>query len=263
MSEPSNVVVETVGPIDWIRLNRPEMRNAIARDSAERVTEALRASERRGARVVVLTGSGGSFCSGADLKAEGVDLGDPSSIRSILVEAYHPLLLTMTRIPIPVVAAVDGIAAGIGCDLALAADLRLASARAAFSQIFVQVGLIPDGGGTFTLPRLVGMTRAMEMALTGRKVPADEALAWGMINHVFPTETFGDEVRAYVEDLATRAPLSMARSKQAIREACEAVTFERSLQREAELQGDLFASRDFVEGVTAFVEKRKPTFEGC
>jgi enoyl-CoA hydratase/carnithine racemase len=84
-----------------------------------------------------------------------------------------------------------------------------------------------------------------------------------MINHVFPTETFGDEVRAYVEDLATRAPLSMARSKQAIREACEAVTFERSLQREAELQGDLFASRDFVEGVTAFVEKRKPTFEGC
>lgn len=262
MSDQQIVMVETIGAVDWIRLNRPEVRNAITRESAERISAALEASEKRGARVVVLTGSGGSFCAGADLKSKGVDLADPSSIQSILLEAYHPMLLTMTRLPIPVVAAVDGIAAGIGCDLALAADLRLASERAAFSEIFVQVGLIPDGGGTFTLPRLVGMTRAMEMAMTGRKVPATEALAWGMINHVYPTESFEEQVRSYVEELATRAPLSVARSKQAIREACEGSTYEQALKREAQLQGDLFASRDFVEGVTAFTEKRKPRFEG-
>lgn len=257
------VVRETKGPVHWIRLNRPEIRNAICRESAQLALTALKQCENEGARVVVLTGSGGSFCSGADLKAAEFDIADPTeTATSVLVKAYHPLALAITGSPIPVIAAVDGVAAGVGSDLALACDIRLASDRAVFTEIFVQLGLIPDGGGTYTLPRLIGSGRAMEMVMTGRKVSAAEALAWGLVSFVYPAAQFDDQVQAYAERLAAKAPVALARSKEAIRQSWEVASFEEALTKEGAIQKELFGTQDFIEGVTAFFEKRPPQFQG-
>lgn len=256
------VTTQQVGAVKWIRFNRPEVRNAVGVESADRLCEELLAAEKEKARVVVVTGTGGSFCSGADLKAVNVNVTDRGAITSILEDHYHPMLLALAELPMPVIAAVDGAAAGIGCDIALACDIRLASANAVFSEIFGQVGLIPDGGGTFTLQRIVGMGRALEMTLSCRKIGARQALAWGIVSRVFPVERFEQDVQAYAEHLAMGAPLAMARAKKAIREASENRTFEQALKREAELQQDLFVSKDFHEGVSAFVQKRAPRFTG-
>lgn len=256
------VLTEKVGDVTWIRFNRPEVRNAIARESADLLRAAFERCETDGTRCIVLTGSGGSFCAGADLKAGGIDPTNPSSIKTVLTEHYHPMLMKMTELPIPVIAAVDGIAAGIGSDIALACDMRLASEQAVFSEIFVKIGLIPDGGGTFTLPRLIGMGRAMEMAMTGRKVEAHQALEWGLVNYVYPTETFEEQVKKFAETLAKNAPLSMGRGKLAIRQAAGNCTFEQAIKKEADLQTELFASDDFKEGIMAFIEKRPAQFQG-
>lgn len=256
------VVSEMRGRVKWIRFNRPEVRNAIAPESADRVRAELESCRDQGARVVVLTGVGGSFCSGADLKALGPRMGEFRDVRSVLADHYHPMLRTMTELPLPVIAAVDGGAAGIGSDIALAADLRLASSTGFFAEIFVNIGLIPDGGGTFTLPRLVGMGRALEMAMTGMRVPAEQALAWGLVNHVFPAAEFEKRVDEYAAALAEKAPLSIARTKAAIRGSLEAASYAQALAREAELQQELFVTSDFQEGVMAFLEKRPPRFEG-
>jgi 2-(1,2-epoxy-1,2-dihydrophenyl)acetyl-CoA isomerase len=164
--------------------------------------------------------------------------------------------------PVPIVAAVDGVAAGIGCDIALACDIRLASDTAVFCEIFGQVGLLPDGGGTFNLPRIVGLGRAMEMALTCQNVRAEQALEWGMVTHIYPADAFKQHVQSYVERLAYKAPLAVARTKQAIREAVGNFSFADAIKRESELQKDLFVSRDFKEGVNAFLQKRSPNFRG-
>ena len=192
----------------------------------------------------------------------GVNPSDLDGIRSILVDHYHPMLEKMVHMPIPVVAAVNGIAAGIGSDIALACDIRLASEQAAFAEIFVKIGLMPDGGGTFTLPRLVGMGRAMEMAMTGRKIEAHQALEWGLVNHVFPADTFEQQVNKFAETLAKGAPLSIARAKMAIRQAAGEGTYRQALKREADLQMELFQTTDFIEGVLAFIEKREAKFKG-
>lgn len=250
--------------VKWISFNRPQVKNAIGPDSADRVAEEVLAAPDEKARVIVLTGTGGSFCSGADLKALAPLLGssDIGSVRDVLVNHYHPMLLAMTKSPLPVIAAVDGAAAGIGSDTALAADIRLASDRGFFAEIFVNISLLPDGGGTFTLPRLIGMGRALEMAMTGARVGAEQALAWGMVNHVYPTAGFEAKVQEYAEMLAVKAPLSLARTKQAMRAACENMDFHQALLQEATLQQALFQSQDLQEGVMAFLEKRPPNFQG-
>lgn len=256
------VVSELRGKVKWIRFNRPEVRNAIAPESADRVREELERSVGEGARVIVLTGNGGAFCAGADLKALGPRMGEFTGVRSVLVDHYHPMLKTMTELPLPVIAAVDGSAAGIGSDIALAADIRLASSTCFFAEIFVNIGLIPDGGGTFTLPRLVGLGRALEMAMTGMRVGAEQALAWGLVNQVFPAAEFEKKVDEYATALADKAPLSIARTKAAMRGSVDGGTYAAALEREAELQQELFVSHDFMEGVTAFLEKRPPRFQG-
>jgi enoyl-CoA hydratase/carnithine racemase len=256
------ITTQRVGEVKWIRFNRPELRNAIGVLSSDLLREEITKSVEEKARVVVLTGSGGSFCAGADLKAAGAGFGNLSALISILEDHYHPMLLALNNLPIPIIAAVDGAATGIGCDIALACDIRLASTGAVFSEIFGQVGLIPDGGGTFTLSRIVGVARALEMTLTCRKIGARQALAWGLVSRVFPVERFEADVQAYAETLAKGAPLAMARSKKAIRESSENDTFEAALLRESNLQRDLFISKDFVEGVTAFLQKRAPQFKG-
>lgn len=256
------VVGETRGRVKWIRFNRPEVRNAIALESADLAREQVEAAEAEGARVIVLSGSGGSFCAGADLKSLSANFGTVVDVRQILRDHYHKLLLALTGSPLPVIAAVDGPAAGIGCDIALGADLRLVSEKAFFAQNFVNIGLMPDGGGTFTLPRLVGTARAMEMALTGLRVSAAQALQWGLVNYVYPTAGFEDAVQKFAETLAEKAPLSLARSKRAIRAGLEGGTFQQALELEADLQQELIQTEDFPEGVMAFLSKRTPEFKG-
>jgi enoyl-CoA hydratase/carnithine racemase len=256
------VVSELVEKVKWVRFNRPHVKNAIGPDSADLVREELESAADEGARVVVLSGNGGSFCSGADLKALGSNLGDFTGVRDVLVKHYHPLIKTIVELPLPVIGAIDGAAAGIGADIALATDLRLMSDRGFLSEIFVNISLIPDGGGTFHLPRLVGLARAMEMAMTGLRVHAAQAVDWGLANYVYAAEEFQTEVQIFAQELATKAPLSLARSKRAMRAALDAGTLKEALTREADLQQELFTTQDFQEGVMAFLEKRDANFQG-
>lgn len=257
------VTSEMLGAVKWIRFNRPEVKNAIPPESADLMRAEVDAAPGEGARVIVIGGTGGSFCAGADLKALAPVLGgDMRGVREVLINHYHPFVLSMTRSRLPVIAAVDGAAAGIGSDIALAADIRLASERAFFAEIFVNISLIPDGGGSFTLPRLIGSGRALEMAFTGERVSAAKAEQWGMVNHVYPVEGFEAAVQKFAEQLAAKAPLSLAHSKLAIRSAMNAGTLEQALLWEATLQEDLIVKNDFKEGVMAFLEKRPPRFQG-
>ncbi len=256
------IVSELRDRVKWIRFNRPEVRNAITLESADLLTAAIQEAPGEGARVIVLTGSGGSFCAGADLKALSGNLGTKVDVRQILVEHYHRAVLAMTGSPLPVVAAIDGGAAGIGCDLALAADLRLISERGYFCQAFVNIGLMPDGGGTFTAPRLAGTARAMEMAMLGERIEAQRSLAWGLVNQILPVDDFEDRVQQFAAALAKKAPLSLARSKRAIRCSLEGKTLAEALLLEADLQQELIESQDFIEGVSAFLSKRPPEFQG-
>lgn len=259
----SIVASELRGAVKWIRFNRPEVKNAIAPESADLMRAEVESARGEGARVIVITGNGGSFCAGADLKALAPALGgDMRGVREVLINHYHPFVLSMTRSTLPVIAAVDGAAAGIGSDIALAADIRLASDRAFFAEIFVNIALIPDGGGSFTLPRLIGSGRALEMAFTGQRVLAEQAEQWGMVNHVYPVDGFEDRVQEFASQLASKAPRSLAHSKLAIRSAMNAGTLEQALIWEANLQEDLIATDDFREGVMAFLEKRPPKFQG-
>ena len=257
-----SVVTEMKGAVKWIWFNRPEVKNALTPDVADQMRVEVEKSPSEGARVVVLGGKGGAFCSGADLKAVAPRLGEQVSVKDILLNHYHPLVLAMTRLPLPVIAAVDGAAAGIGCDIALAADIRLVSERAFFAEIFVNINLMPDGGGSFTLSRLVGTGRALEMAMTGCRVTAEEAERWGLANRHFPTDSFDNSVQEFAAHLAAKAPLSIAQSKAAIRGNQNPVTFEEALHQEAVKQQELFQTQDFGEGVMAFLEKRKANFQG-
>lgn len=255
------VVGEMRGSVKWVRFNRPEVKNAITLDSADLARAEIEQAPDEGARVIVLTGSGGSFCAGADLKTMAANFGEVLSVKPLLEKHYHPLVKSMVDSPLPVIAAVDGAAAGIGSDIALAADIRLASENAFFAEIFVNISLIPDGGGTFHLPRLIGLGRALEMAFTGQRVPASQAWEWGMVNHVYPAIEFEDRVQEFADGLSQKAPLSLTRSKRSMRAALGDTRVEKSLTREAELQEELFSTEDFREGVTAFLSKRPPQFK--
>jgi len=261
-TEAGNVLTEMQGAVKWVCFNRPEVKNALTPDVADRMRAEIEKAPGEGARVVVIASKGDAFCSGADLKAVASLLGQNISVKDILTNHYHPLVLALSRLPLPVIAAIDGAAAGIGCDIALAADLRLVSERAFFAEIFVNVNLMPDGGGSYHLSRLVGTGRALEMAMTGCRVSAEQAERWGLANHVYPTATFAADVQRFAAQLAEKAPLSIARSKEAIRAHAGSATLEQALAHEAAAQQELCESQDFAEGVMAFLEKRKAKFEG-
>jgi 2-(1,2-epoxy-1,2-dihydrophenyl)acetyl-CoA isomerase len=168
--------------------------------------------------------------------------------------------LAIRNSPLPVIAAVGGVAAGLGCDLALACDLRLVSERGAFAELFIRVGLVPDGGGTYHLPRLIGVGRALELMWTGRTVHADEAVQIGLANMRFSTETFAADVQQFAAKIAEQAPHAITRGKQAVYAALDG-SFEDALQREATFQREIFNSANGWEGFRAFVEKRPPNWK--
>lgn len=246
------------GGIAVLTLNRPEVMNALnARMRAEILDALGRTGER--ARVLVLTGAGRAFCSGQDL----ADGGNAAALdlEATLRDEYEPMLHSIVECPIPTIAAVNGVAAGAGANLALAADVVIASETASFVQAFTRIGLIPDAGGTYWLPRQVGFARAMGAALFAEPVSARQAADWGMIWEAVSDSDFERHWRARAERLATGPTAAYARLKTALR-ASPGNDLHEQLALEARLQGECGRSRDFREGVKAFLEKRPPRFEG-
>ncbi len=259
MSE--RVLIERHEAVTVLTLNRPEVRNAVDAATMDDLRAGLAACEADGTRCVVITGAGGAFSSGADLKAAVAGQFTPDQMVSILTDHYAPTLKAIRAFPYPVIAAVDGYAAGIGCDMALACDLRLVSQRAKFAELFIRLGLIPDGGGTYLLPRLIGLGRAMEMIFTGSDVDSTTAERCGLVNKIFPVETFMDEVLNYALNLSRQSPNALRRGKQALLASLDS-SYDQALAREAEHQGAIFRSEDGIEGFLAFVQKRSPVWKG-
>ncbi len=237
------LLIEKQNGVTTLTINRPRIKNAVDAETMSALGEAIKACDEQGdTRVVVITGTGGAFSAGADIAAAVQPGATPDLVYNVLTDHYAPALQAIRACPWPVIAAVDGMAAGIGCDLALACDIRLASERGAFAELFIRVGLVPDGGGTYLLPRLVGIGKALEMMFTGETVSAQEALTLGLANKIFPTETFYADVRAYAEKLAKQAPLALVRGKRAMLAALH----DHSYARVNGARGQLSA-RDFPE----------------
>jgi 2-(1,2-epoxy-1,2-dihydrophenyl)acetyl-CoA isomerase len=253
----SKLLVETRDRVRWLTVNRAERRNALDRETMTLLKEAVvRAGHDPEVRVIVISGAGGAFSAGADLKANAEVHGQEDLIEGY----YNPVIRAIRHAKKPVIAAVDGVAAGYGCSLALACDIRLASERARISLIFVKVGLGLDGGASYFLPRLVGL-RAYELGLTGDMVEADEALRIGLVNRVYPVEGFAERVQSYALKLAAQAPIAMGRIKESIDRALDA-GLDEVLENERFHQQDIFRTEDFNEGVAAFLEKRAATYKG-
>ncbi len=247
-----------------ITLNRPDKLNAFTDTMLDELAAAFKQAEAdSGVRAVVLTGAGRGFCPGQDLAfaVQNGAGGNGFSYSSHLRAHYDPLILGMQAFPKPIIAAINGVAAGAGMSLALACDLRIAAETASFIQAFVKVGLVPDSGSTWMLPRLIGMTRAMDMMLTGRKVSADEALEWGIVNRVVPNEQLMDVVYALAGELAAAPTKAIGLIKQAVNYAQHS-TLAEALYQEAELQDMAGRTTDHAEGVVAFLEKRPAQFKG-
>jgi 2-(1,2-epoxy-1,2-dihydrophenyl)acetyl-CoA isomerase len=253
----SKLLVETRDRVRWLTVNRAERRNALDRETMTLLKEAVvRGGQDHEVRVLVIGGAGGAFSAGADLKANAEVHGQEDLIES----CYNPVIRAIRHAKKPVIAAVDGVAAGYGCSLALACDIRLASERARLSLIFVKVGLGLDGGASYFLPRLVGL-RAYELGLTGDMVEAGEAERIGLVNHVYPVEGFPDCVQTYARKLASQAPIAMGKIKESIDRALDA-GLDEVLENERFHQQDIFRTEDFNEGVAAFLEKRAATYKG-
>ncbi|KAA0920875.1 enoyl-CoA hydratase-related protein [Aquicoccus porphyridii] len=252
------ITYETVERIAVITLNRPEKMNALTSQMRAEIPDAIHHAENDGARVIVITGAGGAFCSGQDLgdaNAGALDL------ERGLRDEYNPMLKAIVDSPLPVISAVNGAAAGAGANLALAADVVIATESAYFLQAFTRIGLMPDAGGTYVLPRTMGMAKAMGAALFAEKISARQADDWGMIWEAVPDAQFEEHWRARAAHLADGPTRAYELTKQAIR-GTWANDFEAQLNNEAKLQGEAGKSRDFMEGVVAFLEKRKAHFEG-
>jgi 2-(1,2-epoxy-1,2-dihydrophenyl)acetyl-CoA isomerase len=257
------VQVQRRGAVTTILLDRPQAMNAVDAQLGDDLLAALtEAAEDDGVRAVVLTGNGRAFSSGADLRSgfDPTEAGRPN-VQKALTERFHPIILTLRRMPKPVVAAVNGAAAGIGCSFALACDLVLAAESSYFLLAFVNIGLVPDGGSSVLIPERIGFARAAELAMLGERLPAAKALEWGLINRVVSDETLQEEAGALADRLAQGPTRSYAGTKQQLN-AWQFARIEAQLELEARLQQQMAESADFVEGVSAFVEKRAARFEG-
>ncbi len=264
----ASLELETVGlevreAVAWITLNRPEALNAWTAQFGHDLAAALdRCAQDRGVRAVVITGAGRAFSSGADLRSADVfDENGRPDVLTLLREIYNPLIMRVRELPKPVLAAVNGVAAGIGCSLALSADLIIAAESAYFLLAFANIGLALDGGASPLLVGRVGHTRASEVSLLAERIPSEQALAWGMVNRVVSDADLLPATTALADKLAAGAPGAYAAIKRALNRAAWPDLAE-LLDAEAVLQQERAMSADFTEGVSAFIDKRSPRFTG-
>ncbi len=244
-----------------ITLNRPEVFNSFNREMALSLQKALDdCASNQEVRAILLTGSGKAFCAGQDLKEVTSPELNPG-FKAILEEHYNPIISRIRNIEKPVVAAVNGVAAGAGANIALACDVVVASEAAAFIQAFSKIGLIPDSAGTFFLPRLIGFQKASALMMLGDKISAEEAEKLGMIYKVFPAETFMEEAEKIAETLSQMPTHGLALTKKALNASMQN-NLENQLALESKYQIEAAQTHDYKEGVKAFIEKRKPNFIG-
>ena len=256
------ILFEVDSGVARLTLNRPDKLNSFNVQMHGEVRQALASIPESGARVLILTGAGRGFCAGQDLGdravapgSQGVDLGESIENR------YNPLVLSLRNLGMPVIAAVNGVAAGAGANIALACDIVIAARSANFVQAFSKLGLIPDSGGTWFLPRLVGDARAMGLTLLGNKLPAEQAAAWGLIWQCVDDAELAATVDAMARQFAVAPTRGLAATKNALRRSWQN-TFKEQLDLERDVQRELGRSSDYVEGVAAFTEKRTPRFTG-
>lgn len=257
----SFIHVEIKDKVGFIALNRPEVFNSFNREMALELQEELDNFEKDSdVRAIVLSGAGRAFCAGQDLKEVTSPELNPG-FKKILEEHYNPIIERIRKIQKPIIAAVNGVAAGAGANIALACDIVVASEQAAFIQAFSKIGLVPDSGGTFFLPRLIGFQKASALMMLGDKVEAKEAERLGMIYKVFPPNTFEEEVNNLAQILSNMPTKALGLTKQLLNKAMTN-TLSEQLELEGKLQIESARSEDYSEGVDAFVNKRKPNFKG-
>lgn len=253
------IILDRAEGIARITLNRPDRLNSFTRQMHAELSDAL--NQAADARVIVLTGAGRGFCAGQDLNDRAVAPGEAVDLGETVEESWNPLIRRLASLPQPVIARVNGVAAGAGANIALACDLVVAARSARFIQSFSALGLIPDSGGSWHLPRLVGQARALGLALTGEPLPAEKAADWGLIWKCVDDDALDAEVDALAVKLASLPPLGLAAIKKLIRSS-----WSRSLDQELDLQRDemrrLGFTEDYREGVAAFLEKRPAVFTG-
>ncbi len=258
----ANILLDRHDGIGRLTLNRPEALNALNKATGAELLDALETlRDDPATRVVVLTGSSRAFCAGGDIREMSRSGELPADYFDELMANLNHLILTLCELPKPVIAAVNGVAAGLGFNLALAADLRIAARSAEFSQAFIKIGLIPDGGGTYLLPRIVGWARASELIMTARTVSSEEALRLGIVTEVVEDTDFEATVTEWAERLAAAPTATIGRVKKLLAHSHTA-DLKSQLRFEREMQSESGASEDFKEGIRAFLEKRPARFSG-
>ena len=263
MVDFNKVKVEVDDGVATLTLNHPEVMNAISMDMLEGLIEAFDYIEDKanGVRCVVMTGAGKGFCAGANLQGRNTGAPKAGGAGAVLESHYHPLLRRIRRLHCPILTAINGAAAGAGMSMALTGDLKLAGKSSYFLQAFRRIGLVPDAGSTYMLPRLVGTARAMELSLLGEKLPAEKALEWGLINRVYDDAELMSEAKKMASELAHGPTVSLALIRGLYWDSPEN-TFEEQLDLEFRTQRVAGSTADFKEGVTAFLEKRPAKFKG-
>ena len=256
------ILFDVSGGVARLTLNRPDRLNSFNTAMHGEVREALASLEASDARVLILTGAGRGFCAGQDLGDRAVAPGGAAvDLGESIEKNYKPLVMALRNLPMPVIAAVNGVAAGAGANIALACDMVIAGKSASFVQAFAKLGLVPDSGGTWSLPRLIGNARAIGLAFLGDKLPAEQAAQWGLIWRCVEDAELAPTVDALAQQFAAAPTRGLARTKQAIYEGWGR-TLEAQLDIERDYQRELGYSADYAEGVAAFTQKRPPQFTG-
>lgn len=262
MSTFEMIKVERDGPLAIITLNRPDRLNAAPPHMFDEIKAAAMLAADDGARALLITGEGRAFCSGADLAANASsDLPPSERTRLSLTEHYNPAMLALAELPIPIVNAVNGVAAGIGCSLALAADFVVAAESAYFLLAFVNIGLVPDGGASWWIPRSIGTARANEMMMLGERIPAEKAEQWGLIYKSVPDAALMEEARALAMRLANGPTIALGGMRRLIRRGLD-MNYGDAMTAEADAQSIASGSADAMEGIAAFLGKRPASFTG-